>query len=165
MSLAAALALPLDFPARNLILLLTFAVILVTLVGQGLTLPLVVRWVRWDGVDGEQDEVDAGAGDDVPGRACGSIRLGADTLAEPPAAARAAGVGAPGPRASTSRPRTPRRPSERQQEHLEHEEIQLSVINAQRGAVIALRDAGEINDATLRLLERELDLEELRMEA
>ena len=59
----------------------------------------------------------------------------------------------------------PEETSERQQEHLEHEEIQLSVINAQRGAVIALRDAGEINDTTLRLLERELDLEELRMEA
>ena len=38
-SLAAALALPLDFPLRNLILFLTFAVILATLVVQGLTLP------------------------------------------------------------------------------------------------------------------------------
>jgi hypothetical protein len=54
---------------------------------------------------------------------------------------------------------------ERQREHREHEEIQLYVINAQRAAAIALRDAGEINDATLRELERELDLEELRMEA
>jgi hypothetical protein len=54
---------------------------------------------------------------------------------------------------------------ERRREHREHEEIQLYVINAQRAAAIALRDAGEINDATLRELERELDLEELRMEA
>ena len=43
-SLAAALALPIDFPERNLILLVIFAVILVTLVGQGPTLPAVVRW-------------------------------------------------------------------------------------------------------------------------
>jgi CPA1 family monovalent cation:H+ antiporter len=48
-SLAAALALPMTtangqpFPNRDLILFLTFAVILVTLVGQGLLLPLVVR--------------------------------------------------------------------------------------------------------------------------
>jgi monovalent cation/hydrogen antiporter len=48
-SLAAALAIPLTiengapFPHRDLILFLTFAVILVTLVGQGLLLPLVVR--------------------------------------------------------------------------------------------------------------------------
>ena len=47
----------------------------------------------------------------------------------------------------------------------EHQQIQLAVINAQRAVVIELRDAGEINDATLRTLERELDLEELRMEA
>jgi monovalent cation/hydrogen antiporter len=48
-SLAAALALPLTldsgapFPSRDLIIYLTVAVILVTLVGQGLTLPLLVR--------------------------------------------------------------------------------------------------------------------------
>jgi monovalent cation/hydrogen antiporter len=48
-SLAAALALPLEtdagvpFPGRDLILFLTFAVILATLVGMGLTLPLVIR--------------------------------------------------------------------------------------------------------------------------
>jgi CPA1 family monovalent cation:H+ antiporter len=48
-SLAAALALPLTtqngqpFPERDLILFLTFAVILVTLIGQGLLLPSVVR--------------------------------------------------------------------------------------------------------------------------
>jgi CPA1 family monovalent cation:H+ antiporter len=48
-SLAAALAIPLftadgqPFPHRDLILILTFAVILVTLVGQGLLLPAVIR--------------------------------------------------------------------------------------------------------------------------
>ena len=48
-SLAAALAIPLTmdsgrpFPDRDLILFLTFAVILVTLVGQGLMLPAVIR--------------------------------------------------------------------------------------------------------------------------
>ena len=38
-SLAAALALALDFPDRDLIIFLTFCVILATLVGQGLSLP------------------------------------------------------------------------------------------------------------------------------
>jgi CPA1 family monovalent cation:H+ antiporter len=48
-SLAAALAIPFEtdagrpFPHRDLILVLTFAVILVTLVGQGLLLPTVIR--------------------------------------------------------------------------------------------------------------------------
>src|SRR5262249_23895226 len=51
-SLAAALAIPLTtqagtpFPYRDLILFVTFGVIVVTLVGQGLLLPGVVRWLR-----------------------------------------------------------------------------------------------------------------------
>jgi Na+/H+ antiporter len=50
-SLAVALAIPITtdtgqpFPHRDLILLLTFSVILVTLVGQGMALPLVIRWL------------------------------------------------------------------------------------------------------------------------
>ena len=54
--------------------------------------------------------------------------------------------------------------AERRQERLEHEEIQRGVIGAQRAAVIELRDRREINDRTLRLIERDLDLEELRAE-
>jgi CPA1 family monovalent cation:H+ antiporter len=162
-SLAAALALPFDFPFRNLILFLTFVVILATLVGQGLTLPLVVRWVRWDGVEDGQDELELARATMV------QVGLGAVRLART--------------RWPTHQPLLDRIESnlrdreehleleeteeseERRQEHREHEEIQLSVINAQRNAVIALRDAGEINDETLRTLERDLDLEELRMDA
>src|SRR5712671_5598396 len=50
-SLAAALAIPLTiqsgapFPHRDLILFATFGVIVITLVGQGLTLPAVIRWL------------------------------------------------------------------------------------------------------------------------
>jgi CPA1 family monovalent cation:H+ antiporter len=50
-SLAAALALPFalpggeNFPYRDLILFVSFGVILITLVGLGSTLPLVVRWL------------------------------------------------------------------------------------------------------------------------
>jgi monovalent cation/hydrogen antiporter len=50
-SLAAALALPLttmsaaSFPDRDLILFVTFGVIVITLIGQGLALPSVVRWL------------------------------------------------------------------------------------------------------------------------
>lgn len=50
-SLATALAIPLTldnghpFPERNTILFITFTVILVTLVFQGLTLPLMIRWL------------------------------------------------------------------------------------------------------------------------
>ena len=54
---------------------------------------------------------------------------------------------------------------ERHRERLEHEQIRHDVIQAERAAVILLRDRGEINDEVLRRVERELDLEELRMEA
>lgn len=52
-SLAAALAIPLTttagapFPERNLILAITFIVIVATLVGQGLMLPAVIRWLSF----------------------------------------------------------------------------------------------------------------------
>ena len=48
-SLAAALAVPASVAARPEILLLTFGVIVVTLVGQGLTLPLLLRALRLPG--------------------------------------------------------------------------------------------------------------------
>ena len=65
-SLAAALALPLEtdagapFPDRELILFLTFSVILATLVGQGLTLPVVIRVLGLE-EDGVEDREDAKA--------------------------------------------------------------------------------------------------------
>src|SRR5262249_32928145 len=60
-SLAAALAIPLTlasgarFPHRDLILFITFGVIIVTLVGLGLMLPLVIRWLKL-GHDREAEE-------------------------------------------------------------------------------------------------------------
>src|ERR1700761_360987 len=57
-SLAAALALPVTlrngspFPQRDLIICLTFCVIFVTLVLQGLTLPPIIRWLGLAGVSG-----------------------------------------------------------------------------------------------------------------
>jgi Na+/H+ antiporter len=58
-SLAAALSIPLvlsggqEFPNRSLILFITFAVIIVTLVFQGLTLPLMVKLVNLPDYDNE----------------------------------------------------------------------------------------------------------------
>lgn len=56
-SLASALSIPIllpsgeAFPERNLIIFITFAVILITLVFQGLTLPLFIRWLKVEEVD------------------------------------------------------------------------------------------------------------------
>jgi Na+/H+ antiporter len=61
-SLAAALAIPLEdadgdpLAGRDLVLLVTFGVIVLTLVAQGLTLPAVVRWARLPEDPGEVSE-------------------------------------------------------------------------------------------------------------
>jgi CPA1 family monovalent cation:H+ antiporter len=61
-SLASALAIPFTlapetvFPHRNLILFITFVVILVTLVLQGLSLPLLVRWLKLEVQENEEEQ-------------------------------------------------------------------------------------------------------------
>jgi len=167
-SLAAALALPLTieggapFPERDLLLFLTFAVIVATLVGQGLTLPLLIRWLGV-GDDGstKHDEVHAreAAVQAALGRLEGLVHEW------------------PGHRELIDRLRAR---YEHDAEHLEHDHeaeelphdqewiehaaIRSAVIDAQRVAVIDLRDRGVIGDVALRRVERDLDLEELRGE-
>ena len=51
------------------------------------------------------------------------------------------------------------------QELLEHHRIRRAVIDAERAALLNLRERGEIDDAVWRQIERDLDLEELRMDA
>jgi monovalent cation/hydrogen antiporter len=161
-SLAAALALPAQFPERNLILLLTFAVILVTLVGQGLTLPLVLRRVGWDGAELDGDESTSARAAAYQAGLAEVERARPDWPTHQPLLDRLeSGLRDRGQHLATE---DPDETEERRQERVEHEEIQRGVIAAQREAVIELRDRGEINDQTLRLIERELDLEELRME-
>jgi len=52
-----------------------------------------------------------------------------------------------------------------EQELVEHRLIRRAVIDAERGAVLRLRGRGAINDEVWRRIERDLDFEELRMEA
>ena len=64
-ALAAALSLPesiggeRSFTQRNLIVFLTFVVILVTLVGQGLSLPTLIRWLGLSGQESRDEEMSA----------------------------------------------------------------------------------------------------------
>jgi CPA1 family monovalent cation:H+ antiporter len=161
-SLAAALALPVDFPQRNLLLLLTFSVIVVTLVGQGLTLPNLVRWANWDGVEFDGDELNRARARAYEAGLAEIERARERWPDHIPLLERLE---------SSLRDRTehlatedPDETAERRQERIEHEEIQRGVIAAQRAAVTALRDRRSINDRTLRRIERDLDLEELRAE-
>ena len=162
-SLAAALALPLDpaaFPERDLIIFLTFCVILATLVGQGLTLPWLVR--RLGVVAGDR----AGRRGDAcpPGGRRGGARPARRLADEYPGhlelvdQLRAATTTR---RATSGRMRMAPR-DEAEQEVLDHLEIRTAVLDAEREAVIQLRDDGVISDEVLHSIERDLDLEALR---
>ena len=161
-SLAAALALPANFPERSLILFLTFAVILVTLLGQGVTLPLVVRFVGGDRIPPDEDEGNLAQAT--------ALRAGIEEVErlrplwpthQPLLDRMDSGLRDRKHHLATE---DPDETEERRKERTEHQEIQRLVITAQRVALTELRDRAEINDETLRSLERELDLEEIRME-
>jgi monovalent cation/hydrogen antiporter len=62
-TMATAFALPPSFPQRDLIVLTAFAVVLATLVVQGLTLAPLVRWLGLDGQDGLDREMEEARAD------------------------------------------------------------------------------------------------------
>jgi monovalent cation/hydrogen antiporter len=169
-SLAAALALPLEtdagapLPQRDLILFLTFAVILATLVLQGLTLPALIRalGIRDDGREREREEIRARL---VAAKAA----LGAldelveadwtrdDTIERMRAMYdyRLRRFGA----------RAGKLPDDGYEDRsLAYQRAVQMVIAAQHRAVVDLRNEGEIADDVMREIERELDLEEERLE-
>jgi CPA1 family monovalent cation:H+ antiporter len=166
-TLAAALAVPLvtdsgaPFPARPQIVWLAFVVIVVTLGGQGLTLPALIRRLGVVGDDAQVREerlarraaTEAALSrldelkreDGVPAALVDGLRrryehrmelLGADESAKPSVA-----------------------------EHVEvHQRLQREVLGAEHAAILRLRDEGAIGDDVLREVERELDLEAARIE-
>lgn len=160
-SLAAALALAPDFPQRSLILFLTFCVIVATLVGQGLTLPWLIRRLRVvsSGTAAESEEVHARLAaveaaldrletlkTDYPDHLPLIDQLRSDLEHEASHVAPSPGMAI----------------GEAEQELLDHRAIRNALLVTQREAVIRLRDDGVINDETLRAIERDLDLEALR---
>jgi CPA1 family monovalent cation:H+ antiporter len=164
-SLAAALALPLAFPERDLVIFLTFAVILATLVGQGLTLPLLISRLRIDdGAAGAGQEeafaryvtADAATAqlDELALAWPGHLELIDNLRAQFEHQTRHAVV----------RQDPDESEEAEEQELLEHREIRMGVLTAEREALLALRDRGAISDQIFRRVERDLDLEELRME-
>jgi monovalent cation/hydrogen antiporter len=162
-SLAAALALPLfpdPFPQRDLVIFLTFCVIIATLVGQGLTLPWLMRRLHVtarSGPDGEETEARLAAvqaalvrldslAAEYPGHVELVEQLRSRYLHE----------------ASHAWPHGDGPVDDEEQERLDHLEIRTAVLDAEREAVIGMRDAGLIGDDILRRVERDLDLETLR---
>ena len=166
-SLAAALALPVAFPQRDMILLLTFAVIALTLVGQGLTLPLLLRAVSLPTGTADLEE-EALARNRATDAALTKLTRLRDHWPEHlplienlEARYRHELEHLPGDDGDGHVALD----AGREQEREEHHAISNAVLAVQREALIGLRDSGEIRDTVLRRLERELDLEAARIEA
>jgi Na+/H+ antiporter len=166
LSLAAALALPevtqtgAPFPARALILYLTFAVILVTLVFQGGTLPFVLRRLNVrDGGDAQREEASARlrAADaalehleQLRGRASDALlnRLIDGYRARTHRLSEGSDTGDCAP-----------------DEAYSYGWLRQEALTAEREEIIALRDIGAIGDDVLQTIEYELDVEALRLAA
>jgi monovalent cation/hydrogen antiporter len=162
-SLAAALALPLDFPMRNLILFLTFSVIFATLVVQGLTLPTLIRRLNFEQDDAEERE-------EVRARLA-ATHAALDRLDEL--------AGADWTRDDTverlhglyefRRRRLKARGGYLEDDGTEdrsqaYQRLLRELLQAQRQAVVRLRNQGQISNDVMHRIERELDLEDTRLE-
>ena len=159
-SLAAIFTVPLavsggqPFPERDLLLFCTFLVVVVTLVGQGLTFGLVTRrlgvqadpadeaWLRWEA------------------RAA-AVHAGLTRLNQIAASGEIGGPALAGLRGSLEHGAG----LYRQQRPLAGDDdaalqARREVIGAQREELLRWRDAGHLPDTSLRVLQRELDHEE-----
>jgi len=167
-SLAAALSIPLMagdalFPERGLLLLATFSVILVTLVGQGFTLPFVIEMLglaadgkresdrakrreiaaRVASIDAALSRLDALEGAVTSPQAVEALRRRHSDRRAYFVAACEDIVRGDTVSASTS--------------------LQLQFLDAERASIADLYCRGEIDDEARRRIERELDLEDSRL--
>ena len=172
-SLAAALALPLLtdsdalFPNRDLIIFLTFSVILATLLIQGLTLPPLIQLLGLDDLDEnlEREETEARR------RAAEAALARLEELTDEEWVREDTAERLRGAYSYKHRRFTARFDADGGGDGVDYEERTISfqrltreLIEAQRTTVISMRDDGEINDDVLRVIERELDLEDSRLE-
>jgi Na+/H+ antiporter len=167
-SLAAALALPATvqsgeaFPARELIVFLTFAVILATLVAQGLSLPPLIRALRLQEdrtAEREESEARLKANHAALARLdeiAGSQQVDEDILQR----LRIEYEDRIGQLEQAEREES--EPSHhlfsREYERLSHEALQT-----ERQVILKLRNESVINDQVLRRIQRDIDLAEARL--
>ncbi|MBV9970573.1 MAG: Na+/H+ antiporter, partial [Xanthobacteraceae bacterium] len=165
-SLAAALALPLTtasgmaFPNRDLIILLTFWVILITLVGEGLALPALLRWLGLGKIVEDEQKEERAAEIAARRSAIDAVLRRLDEVA------RERGL----PPALVDALRTRHLARLTKAEALEkkeatevvalHDEIEGLLIDAEREHIFGQLERCELIDEARRHIERELDLRE-----
>ena len=177
-SLAAALAIPLTidgggtFPDRELIIFLSFSVILVTLLLQGLSLPPLIKLLGVTAEDEHLQLEEAQARlraaevaldrleelreeewvlDDTVDRIAGAYRYRQRRFtALVPEGEFDGGIDGDGVDYETR--------------SVAYQRLVRELLDAQRASLVEMRDSGEIDDDVLRRIERELDLEDTRLE-
>jgi CPA1 family monovalent cation:H+ antiporter len=168
-SIVIALSLPLTvatgapFPGRDLILFLTFAIIFVTLVAQGLSLKAVIRWLGLKPDPESAREMSAA-------RARLAV-VGLEALdalaAEQPGAEDAKKALRLKYEHVVHRfqARLVNKRIARDEERIEaYRTMRLKMIAAERDALIVMRDKNEISDDVLREIQHDLDLEQVLLE-
>ena len=170
-SLAAALALPLHtdsgapLPGRELIQFITFALILVTVVGQGLTLPWMIRrlGVIDDGSEEEREELRARL---VIARAALERvdELEAEDWTRDGSVERVRRLYEFRQRRFKIRAGKVDDEDGVEEGSLLYQRMMHEIYAAQRQALVGLRNGGEISSEVMRRVEHELDLEESRLE-
>ena len=167
-SLAAALSIPVTigaapFPERGLLLLVTFSVILVTLVGQGFTFPWLIKALGL--VDAGRREADQAKRREIAARIT-SIDAALARLDSLEGA-----VVSPVTVAALRRRHTDRRAYFvaacediiRGDAIGASASLQLQFVDAERASIAAMYARGELDDEARRRIERELDLEDSRI--
>ena len=169
-SLAAALALPETvlgggpFPYRDLILFLTFAVILATLVIQGLSLPFLIRALGLED-DGSVEREEVRARIESADAAIARLEeLAEEEWVREDTAERVRGMY--GYRRSRFVARKMGVDADGYEERSQsYQRLSRELLVAQRNALVRLRNEGTISDEALHRIERDLDLEETRLDS
>jgi CPA1 family monovalent cation:H+ antiporter len=168
-SLAAALALPLTtdagkaFPERDLIVFLTFAVILSTLLLQGLTLPLLIR--RLGVHDDREERMESKARLKAAKAALARLEeLRDEEWTREETVDRMRALYEYRTRRFGARFRDDDDGEDYEARSEAYQRALREVLQAQRDAIVQMRDEGTISSDTMHRIERDLDLEDSRLE-
>src|SRR5215213_7761794 len=169
-SLAAALAVPLStdagdpFPGRDLIVFLTFSVILATLVLQGLTLGPLIAALRFEG-DGQTGKLaELRARLDAARAALHELeQLRDDGRVSPESQERMREYYEGSIQRYTAGLQAGGTTEEYAKSSGDWRDWRRELLAAEREAILSLRDEGEISPEVMRRIERDLDLQESRL--
>jgi len=168
-SLAAALAIPLEtdaggpFPARELIIFLTFCVILATLVIQGLSLPAVIRLLAVDDDGSAQREENKARIHAAKAAVARIDELASEDWVRDTTADRMRALYDYRMRRFRAR-FDDGDDGALEEQSIGYQRLRRAALDAERGAVVELRNRGMINDEVMMRVIRDLDLEDTRLE-